>query len=94
MITFRIKNETTGKEHKFPLKFQTDEDFYQWIEDNGDEYDEFVDKVEEYGVHDFAGNPGIVGYTSYEIASKDYPAVLKLWVDFWMKHNLYGGKIK
>lgn len=95
MITFRLINEITGKEYKFPLKFDTDEDFYTWIEENCEEYDTFLDEIEtKYGVQDFSGNPGIVGYSSYEIVTKDYQQVVRLWVDFWMKHKLYGGKIK
>lgn len=95
MITFRLTNEITGKEYTFPLKFNADDDFYDWIENNGEEYDTLLDEIEtKYGVQDFDGEEGIVGYSSYEISTQDYKLVVRLWVDFWMKHNLYGGKIK
>jgi len=87
MIKFRLLDENDDyKEYSINLNFKNFDDFYDWTEENSEEYDEFVENLEfEYGVHDFDGEEGVVGYTSYEI--EDFTVVMNEWRNFWNKHN-------
>lgn len=87
MIKFRIIDEINpNKEYSIPLNFNDVDEWYDWVDEHGDEYDEFVEDLETtYGVLDFDGEPDIVGYTSYEI--EDYSTLMQEWFDFWNKHH-------
>ena len=64
-------------------------DYYNWIEENHEIFDAFVDEMEnKYGVHDVDGDSEGVGYTSYEIGSwglknGGFTSCINDWSSFW-----------
>lgn len=91
MIRFVLEDSTNDyKQYSINLDFDTDEDFYEYI-DESDDFELFMDKMEcgdddWCGVHDFIGTETYVGYVSYEI--KDFDTAIKKWADFFKEKNL------
>lgn len=90
MIRFLLEDSTTKKQYSINLNFKSEEDFYDFI-DEDDDFELFMDKMEcdehEWcGVHDFIGTEEYVGYVSYEI--RNYELAIKKWAEFFKEKNL------
>lgn len=56
-------------------------------------YDELVQDLEEqYGVHDISGFDDAEGYGSYEIEEKDFPVLIELYRQWFVKRGFKVGE--